>query len=76
MLVDALPGERKGKQTWMAGRGFDDIPVPARLTVGELQRAGGLHRAVPHVDRHRHPPRDDGHRMDPEVPPDPAVPHA
>jgi hypothetical protein len=54
----------------VTGRRLDGIAVPPAVRGGELERAGRLHRAPPHVDGLVEDPRDDRHRVEPEVPAD------
>src|SRR5690349_521877 len=76
VLIDAFPRQCERKQARVARGGLDDVPIPAWLAIGELERPRGLHRAVPHVDRHRHPTRHDRYRMHAQVPADPPMSHA
>ena len=67
MGVGALPRQGEGDQPRMAGRRFDHVAVAAGRGRAELERAGGLHRAAPHVDRVVEHAGDDRHRMEPQV---------
>jgi hypothetical protein len=68
--VGALPRHGHGNQARVAGSGLDGVAVPSAIARCELQGARRLHRAPPHVDRFVEDARDDGHRMDTQVPSD------
>ena len=63
----ALPRQRQRHQAGMPRRRLDDVAVAARLRVGELERAGGLHRARATSRPTRRTPGDDRDRVDPQV---------
>ena len=73
MGVRPLPGQRQGDESGVARGRFDRVAAPPGFRAAELERAGRLHRASPHVDRLVEDPGDHGHGVEPQVPPDRGV---